>query len=63
MTAKPVVSLYDLRSATGRHIRIATQVTLPNGAVVRFMDRMSKRAAIAQALAIAEKEEAKTWPT
>lgn len=39
---------YSLRAGNGRHIRTATMVTLPSGAVVRFTERMGKREAIAQ---------------
>lgn len=40
---------YNLRVRNGRHIRVATMVTLPSGEVVRFLERMGKREAIAQA--------------
>jgi hypothetical protein len=46
---EPTVSLYDLRTATGRHIRMATEVRWPGGDVVRFMDRMPKAEALRQA--------------
>lgn len=49
-TEQPTVSNYRLTAAlTGRHIRIATMVTFPDGHVVRFMERMSERDAIRQA--------------
>jgi len=34
-----------MTAANGRHIRIATQVELENGRVIRFIDRLSKREA------------------
>ena len=42
------VKPYALCAANGRRIRVATEVTLPSGGVVRFMERMGKREAIAQ---------------
>lgn len=42
------VSTYRLIASNGRHIRMATQVACPDGTVVRFMERMSKREAIRQ---------------
>lgn len=48
-TAQPTVSTYRLTASNGRHIRIATMVTLADGRVVRFMEKMSKREAIRQA--------------
>ena len=46
------VETYRLVASNGRHIRLATKVTLADGRVVKFMERMPKRAAIAQALAV-----------
>lgn len=40
---------YSLTTPSGRHIRIATKVTLPSGEVVRYTEHMSRREAIAQA--------------
>ena len=45
---QPTVSTYDLTAATGRHIRQATQVTFPDGRVIRFMEKMSRRDALRQ---------------
>lgn len=50
MSAK--VETYNLTTSTGRHIRKATQVVYPDGRVVRFMERMSKREALRQAAAL-----------
>lgn len=47
MTAK--VETYELKTATGKHIRKATKVTLDNGTVIKFTERMSKRDALKQA--------------
>lgn len=50
------VENYHIHAAlTGRHVRIATKVILPEGQLyrgereIRFMDRLSKRKAIRQA--------------
>jgi hypothetical protein len=43
------IETYRLAAANGRHIRIATRVILENGEVISFMDRLTKRQAIAQA--------------
>jgi hypothetical protein len=43
------VELYQQVTKAGRHIRMATEVTFPDGMVVRFMDRLSKREAVRQA--------------
>jgi hypothetical protein len=45
------VELVKQFAANGRYIRMATKVTI-NGQSVEFMERMSKRSAIAQAVAI-----------
>lgn len=42
------VTTYNLTASNGRHIRKATQVELADGTVVRFMEKLSKRQAIAQ---------------
>lgn len=42
------VEPYVLYAANGRRVRVATQVTLPSGKVVRFMERLSRREALAQ---------------
>jgi len=42
------VSTYSLKAANGRHIRKATMVTLADGSVVKFMDKMSNSEAIRQ---------------
>jgi len=43
------VSTYELRAATGRHIRKATQVVI-NGYRIRFMEKMSVKEAVKQAV-------------
>ena len=43
------VSTYNLTASNGQHIRKATQVELADGRVIRFMERMSKREALAAA--------------
>ena len=43
------VSLYNLKTAKGVHIRVATQVKLPSGKLVKFMDKMTKKEAIKEA--------------
>jgi hypothetical protein len=48
-TQQPTASNYHLTASNGRHIRTATMVTFPDGRVVRFMEKMSKRDAIKQA--------------
>lgn len=48
-TTNAKVETYRLTAANGRHIRLATQVVLANGEVVRFTERMPKRQALAQA--------------
>lgn len=48
-TANAKVEAYRLIAANGRHIRMATQVTLPNGEVIQFIERMSKRDALRNA--------------
>lgn len=44
------VEIYKLTASNGRHIRTATKVTFEDGITVRFMERMSKREAIRQAI-------------
>ncbi len=51
------VSTYKLKASNGRHIRLATAVTFPDGRVVRFIDRLGKREAIRQAAAVRELDE------
>lgn len=46
---KPTVSTYALRTAAGSHIRIATQVTFPDGTVIRFIERLNKNLALREA--------------
>lgn len=45
---QPTVSTYNLTAPNGRHIRRATQVTFPDGRVIRFMEKMSKRETLRQ---------------
>jgi hypothetical protein len=40
--------LYRQTASNGRHIRTATELTCPDGRVVRFGERLSKREAIRQ---------------
>ncbi len=47
--ALPQVKPYSLFARNGRRIRTATMVILPDGREVKFMDKMSKREALAQA--------------
>lgn len=47
-TQKLQVETYQLTASNGRHIRKATQVVFPDGYVVRFMEKMSKREALRQ---------------
>lgn len=49
-TATATVESYNLVASNGRKIRTATKVTI-NGQTVRFMERMTKREAIRQAVA------------
>jgi hypothetical protein len=46
------VENYNLKTASGRHIRVATKVTNEVGDVVRFIEKLSKREAIANALLV-----------
>jgi hypothetical protein len=48
------VETYSMKAGdgSGRHVRQATKVTLPNGTVIRFVDKLSKKEAIRQALAL-----------
>ena len=48
-TTTYTVSTYNLKSANGRHIRQATQVTCPDGTVIRFIEKVGKAQAIKQA--------------
>ena len=48
MTDTPKVATYTLYTPDGRKIRVATQVTIGDQ-VIRFLDRMPKRLAIAAA--------------
>lgn len=50
MNNTPKVETYKLFASHGRYIRLATQVTLRNGRVVKFLDKMPKGQAIKQAL-------------
>jgi hypothetical protein len=43
------VETYQLTTKGGRPVRKATKVTFPDGVVVRFIERMSKRRAVEQA--------------
>ena len=43
------VTSYRLTAANGRHIRMATKVTLDSGRVIAFTERMSVREARRQA--------------
>lgn len=47
---QPTVTIYKLHTSTGRPIRTATKVTFADGTEVLFMERMTKREAIAQAV-------------
>jgi len=42
------VELYNLRAGNGNHIRKATKVTMDDGKVYRFMERLSKKEAVRQ---------------
>ena len=37
-------------TSSGKHIRMVSKVTLDDGTVIKFMDRMSKKEAFRQAL-------------
>jgi hypothetical protein len=56
MTAtQPRVETYDLiADATGRRIRKATRVVMPDGQVISFTERLGKREALRQAAQIAQ---------
>jgi hypothetical protein len=43
------VSEYRLTARNGRHIRVATMVTLADGRVIRFLDKLGKAEAVRQA--------------
>lgn len=43
---------FKLVAQNGRHIRVATKVTFPDGYEVKFMERMPKGEAIKQAIAL-----------
>ena len=47
------VTSYNMTARNGRHIRTATRVTFSDGRTVEFMERMSKREAIRQAMKVA----------
>ena len=44
------IGTYNMTAMNGRHIRVATKVELTNGATIRFMEKMSKKDAIANAM-------------
>ena len=46
------VKNYKLIASNGRVIRTATMVIFPSGKVVKFIDKLSKREAIRQALEV-----------
>jgi hypothetical protein len=46
--SKCKVETYSVRSNRGGHVRMATRLILPDGQVVPFLDKMSKREAIRQ---------------
>ena len=50
----PRVETYDLIAANGRPIRKATRVVMPDGRVISFAERLSRREALRQAAQIAE---------
>lgn len=50
------VTTYNMTASNGRHIRKATKVKFSDGRVVRFIDLMGKKQAIAQAAEILRKE-------
>jgi len=53
--ALPVkVETYTLRAGTGRKIRRATRVVLPDGRVISFTERLSRREALRQAAQVAD---------
>lgn len=54
-TAK--IETYNLLAQTGNHVRKATKVIFTDGFVVKFTERMSKRAALAQAVEYRERHE------
>ncbi len=49
-TNKPKHELVKQYASNGRYIRLVSQVTLDNGKTIRFMDRMSAKEAIRQAM-------------
>ena len=51
-----VVDTYRLVTPEGHHIRMATRVRFSDGFIVEFIDKMSKRSAIEQALWHRERE-------
>lgn len=50
------VSNYNLQTSSGKHIRVATQVTLPNGQVIRFAEKLTRKEAIRNAQAQIERQ-------
>ena len=43
MKAKTMkIETYNLKSKNGRHIRKATKITLDDGTVVRFLEKLTK---------------------
>lgn len=54
----PVAMDYKLYATNGRLIRTATKVVWPDGYEVKFMERMPKRSAIAQAREVRAREAA-----
>jgi hypothetical protein len=54
--APPIVGTFAQQTSTGRHVRMATLVRFADGRVVRFMDRLGKRAAVLQARAVLARE-------
>jgi hypothetical protein len=51
-TATATVESYNLQASNGRHIRTATRVRFADGRVVSFTEKMSKREALRQAVAL-----------
>lgn len=49
-TATATIQTYNLLAQTGRHVRKATKVIFADGYVVKFIELMTKRAALAQAI-------------
>jgi len=53
------VSNYNLKTFSGKHIRVATQVTVPNGQVIRFAEKLTKKDAIRNAKAQVDREQSR----